>query len=348
MAQIHIDQWPVPIAAGRQRILEAALDAGVPFPHGCGTGECGGCKCQLLEGQVDMDRYSPAALSEAEHAQGLILACRARARSDVKIRWLSTAALPPPMVKFTARVARCAPVAHDVYVVSLAVPPGQAFHFNPGQFAKLRFGNLPARKYSMANQPGQNELEFHVRIVPGGQVSEHVAKRLRPGDSVKVRGPLGDAFWQGTDAGRDGPLLLLAGGTGLAPILSVLDAALRDGVKAEQIHLYHGVRSERDLYAQSRLNTRALEHGFRFTPVYSEQHHDSVRHGMLHEVIEQDFDDLSDASIYAAGPPPMVDAVKRVASDRRADPARLRADAFYASEPEKESLWARLTGWGDL
>jgi CDP-4-dehydro-6-deoxyglucose reductase/ferredoxin-NAD(P)+ reductase (naphthalene dioxygenase ferredoxin-specific) len=348
MAQIQISQWPRPIEAGRQRILEAALDAGVPFPHGCGTGECGSCKCQLSSGEVVMDAYSPGALSDEERSQGFILACRSRVVSDVKISWLSSSAVPKPMVKFDARVFMVAPVAHDVFVVTLATPPGQGFNFHPGQFAKLRFGKLPARKYSMASQPGQDLLEFHIRIVPDGMVSQHVATKLREGDTVEVRGPFGDAYWERLENAHTGPLVLLAGGTGLAPILSVLDAALKDGVPPEQVHLYHGVRAERDLYAESRLTSRAQEHGFRFTPVYSESARVSARKGFVHHVLEQDFHDLEHARIYVAGPPPMVDAVKASAEERGAHPSRIRADAFYASEPEKKSLWARLTGWGDL
>lgn len=348
MAQIQIAQWPQPIEAGRLRILEAALDAGVPFPHGCGTGECGSCKCKLLSGQVAMDAYSPGALSDAEREQGLILACRSRVVSDVKISWLSSAAIQQPMVKFNAKVFRVAPVAHDVFVVTLATPPGQGFSFHPGQFAKLRFGKLPARKYSMASQPGQDLLEFHIRIVPDGLVSQYVATKLREGETVEVRGPFGDAYWEGLEEAHTGPLVLLAGGTGLAPILSVLDAALKDGVAPEQIHLYHGVRAERDLYAESRLTARAQEHGFRFTPVFSETAREPARQGFVHQAMEQDFHNLAHARIYVAGPPPMVDAVKAAATQRGADPTRIRADAFYASEPEKKSLWARLTGWGDL
>ena len=347
MPQVNIEQWPQPIEAGRMRILEAALDAGVPFPHACGSGECGSCKCQLLSGEVRMDRYSPAALSDAERASGLILACRAQLLTDARISWLASAAAPKPMVKFNAKVQRVAPMAHDVYMVTLAVPPGVDYGFHPGQFAKLRFGKLPARKYSMASQPHRHLVEFHIRIVPGGVVSEHVATRLREGDSVELRGPFGEAYWEGASSVRHGPLLLVAGGTGLAPILSVLDAALGDGVPAEQVHLYHGVRSERDLYGLARLQTRARDHRFRFTPVYSESAAPAARSGFVHQALAEDFSDLAQARIYVAGPPPMVEAVKATVAQRGAKPSSVRADAFYASEPEKKSLWGRLTGWGD-
>ena len=348
MAQIHITQWPQPIEAGRLRILEAALDAGVPFPHGCGSGECGSCKCQLLSGEVTLDAHSPDALTPTEREQGLILACRARVVSDVKLRWLASAAAPQAMVKFSAKVTELSPAAHDVVVVRLASPPGLSFGFHPGQFAKLRFGKLPARSYSMASQPGQDLMEFHIRVVPGGTASQYVATRLKVGDSVEVRGPFGEAYWPGAEGVQRGPLLLLAGGTGLAPILSVLDAALKDGIEPQQIHVYHGVRHERDLYAGAKLVARARSHGFRFTPVYSEGDQTDARTGLLHEAVGEDFHDLADAHIFVAGPPPMVDAVKTTAQQRGASADRVRADAFYAAEPEKKSLWERLTGWGDL
>lgn len=346
MAIIHIDQWPQAIESGRSRILDAALDAGVPFPHGCGSGECGTCKCQLISGEVSHDRHSPEALSVEERAKGLILACRARPVTDVKLRWLSSQVTSQPAVKFDAMVSSVEPVAHDVYLVTLTTPPGPSFAFHPGQFASLRFGKLPARKYSMASQPHQDVLEFHIRIVPDGLVSQHVAAKLKVGDTVGVHGPFGDAYWEDAESASLGPLILLAGGTGLAPILSVLDAALKDGVPPQQIHLYHGVRTERDLYAKSRLTDQARQHGFSFTAVFSEGAQDLVRKGFLHEAMGEDFDNLAHARIYVAGPPPMVDAVKVTATQRGAELDRIRADAFHASEPEKKSFLARVTGWG--
>jgi naphthalene 1,2-dioxygenase ferredoxin reductase component len=348
MALIHIEQWPAPIEARRLRVLEAALDAGVPYPYGCGTGECGSCKTQLLSGDITLDRYSPEALSDEERAQGIILACRARVVSDVRLRWLSKVAAPLPLVKVAAKVSYVGRVAHDVMVVRLTPPGNQGFPFNPGQFAKLRFAKLPVRSYSMASQPNDPDLEFHIRIVPGGVVSDYVAKQLKPGETVEVRGPFGEAYWDDPDGARNGPLLLLAGGTGMAPIYSVLTAALNDGMPAEQIHVYHGVRGLRDLYADDRLSMRKSEHNFRFTPVFSMDQVDNSRQGLLHEAVGKDFRSLEDARIYVAGPPPMVDAVVDLATRLGASTSHIRADAFYAAEPEKKGMWERVTGWGGL
>lgn len=345
MSLIHITQWPRPVQAGRQRILEAALDAGVPFPHGCGSGECGSCKCELLGGDVTCDRYSPDALSEGERARGLILACRSRPVGDVQIRWLSEAT-PLPMVKADATVVGVKPVGQDVVVLTLRLPEHTAFHFHPGQFAKLRFGKLPSRSYSMANQPGEGKLVFHIRVLPDGVVSQHISGRLMIGDRVEVRGPFGDAYWQ--HGARPASLLLLAGGTGLAPILSVLDAALGDGTPAEQIHLYHGVRTPEDLYAGDLLSWRARQDGFRFVPVYSGSGGPQDRCGHLHEAVGQDFAMLTGALVHVAGPPPMVDAVRHLAARRGVSSSWIRADPFLPAQPEKKSLWERVTGWGSL
>lgn len=349
MSLIHISQWHQPIESGKLRVLEAALDAGVPFPHGCGSGECGTCKCQLLSGKVTMDKYSPDALSDTERAQGVILACRARPVSDVQLRWLSTAKLPLPIQKFKARVSHVGAIAHDVVMLVLTLQTGTKFPFRAGQYAKLRFGDLPTRSYSMASQPGERDIEFHIRMVPDGLVSQHVASEIEVGDVVEVRGPFGDAHWDDVEIAKKGPLLLLAGGTGLAPILSVLDAALGAGVPPNQIHVYHGVRRERDLYAGDLLRAGGEKRGFRFVPVFSEQvASGSDRSGNLHEAVAQDFPNLQFASIYVAGPPPMVDAVKQLSRQRGMDASRVRADAFYAAEPEKKGLWERVTGWSGL
>ncbi len=339
MTLIHICDRQEPIDAGRRHILEAALNAGIPFPHGCSSGECGSCKCELLEGEVRSDDYSPDALTTEECARGLILACRARPLGDVRIRCLDASALVP-VVKIDARVSGIDRVSHDVVIVTLKIPDSMSFQFRPGQFARLRFGKLAARSYSMANSSGQDHLLFHIRILPEGSVSQHVAAGLKPGDIVEVQGPFGDAYWLGP---TEGPLLLLAGGTGLAPILSVLGAALGDGQAPELIHLYHGVRTQADLYAGDWLWRHSREHKFRFVPVYSQGVDPQLRRMHPHDALAEDFDTLDSASIHVSGPPPMVEAVKTLAINRGAAAERIRADAFFAAAPEKTSLWQRLT-----
>jgi naphthalene 1,2-dioxygenase ferredoxin reductase component len=351
MPQVAIEQWPHAFELGRKRILEAALDAGVPFPHGCGTGECGSCKCRVLAGEVQMDAHSSEALSPAERADGLILACRARAKGDVRLVWLDEQAPPLPVARMKCRVSGLQRLAHDVMALHLALPPDAAFSHHPGQFVRLRFGKLPERSYSMAGLSDQGELVFHVRVVPQGAVSPHVASSLQLGDVVEVHGPFGDAYWKGCDSPR---LLLLGGGTGLAPVLSVLDAAIRDGFPADRIDLYHGVRTPADLYLGQALQQRAQAQGFRFVPTFLDASalpaagHGiaNARVGHLHEVVAADYSELQHVTIHAAGPPPMVEAVKALATARGCAAHRVLVDAFHAAPPAPKTFWARLTGRG--
>jgi NAD(P)H-flavin reductase/ferredoxin len=342
MAVIHIADWSEPVPAGRrQTILAAALDAGVPFPHVCGVGECGSCKCELQEGDVASDEYSPDALSDDERARGLILACRSRPLGDVRLRWLNNG-VPMPISTLQAEVASVERVTEDVMLLALQLADDAVFDFRPGQFAKLGFGRLPPRSYSMATQPRQRRLEFHIRVLRQGLVSGHVANALRRGDSVSVHGPFGDACWDAPPS--DEPLLLLGGGTGLAPMLSVLDAALADGQRPDRIHLYHGVRGESDLYAGGPLRLHAARQGFRFVPVYAQPADPGLRAMHLHQAVAEDFASLRGTRVYVCGPPPMVGAVKAMALERGAVPERIRADPFFAAEAPKRSLWQRITG----
>jgi len=346
MPVIHIADWSEPVQAGRrQTILAAALDAGVPFPHVCGVGECGSCKCELQEGDVATDECSPDALADDERARGLILACRSRPLGDVRLRWLNTTA-PMPVRTLPSQVASVERVTTDVVLLTLQLADDAVFDFRPGQFAKLSFARLPPRSYSMATQPRQRRLEFHIRVLPNGLVSGHVANTLRRGDTVSVHGPFGDACWDAPPS--DEPLLLLAGGTGLAPMLSVLDAALAHGQRPSRIHLYHGVRGEGDLYAGDPLRLLAARKGFRFVPVYAQPKDTGLRAMHLHQAVAEDFASLREARVYVCGPPPMVDAVKALALERGAEPRRIRADPFFAAEPPKRSLWQRMTGAAPL
>jgi naphthalene 1,2-dioxygenase ferredoxin reductase component len=340
MPNIHLPDWPNAIPVGRQSILDAALDAGVPFPHGCRSGECGGCKCTLVQGEVRRAACSPDALSAEEQAQGFILACRSHPITDVHVQWLASPAASPTRT-LQATVADVRHVTHDVVLLTLALPDGDALNFLPGQYAQLQFGRLPWRNYSMANQPNSHELTFHVRVVPDGRVSNHVATQTQRGDRVTVQAPMGHAVW---DAPSDAPLLLLAGGTGLAPMLSVLDAALLDGQSPDSIHLFHGARSAADLYALDSLTQRSTSQGFKFTTACALASDVGVPGQHLHEALAEHVQDFSQAKIYVAGPPPMVDAVKALALKRGAAAHHVHADAFYAAPPSKPSLWQRITG----
>ncbi|MBI1776773.1 MAG: 2Fe-2S iron-sulfur cluster binding domain-containing protein [Proteobacteria bacterium] len=325
---VTIRQWPEPIAAEPDRtILEAALAAGVPYPHGCRSGTCGACKSLLVAGEVILSPYSKFALSEAERRRGLILACRARAAAPVEVAWLE----PPDEVLHPVRLLGCrvvdlADLTHDIKRVTLAIETGRPFTFAAGQYASLTFPGQAPRDYSMANRPSEARLDFHIRRMVGGAASRFVTSALQMGDGVGLEGPFGQCYLR--EAHR-GPILALAGGSGLAPIKSIVETALAHG-QSQPIHLYFGVRSERDLYLEEHFRRLARDFpNLTVHPVLSEPEPGTLRRtGMLHQAVAADFADLAGAKAYVAGPPVMVEAVAPVLLERGLRSEDLHADPF--------------------
>ncbi len=354
MATITIEQWGKPIECGKQRILDAALDAGVPYPHGCASGECGSSKSQVISGEVVMDRYSPGALTDAERAQGQILACRARCTTDATVRWLSEADAGQAVQTISAKVTSVSALAHDVMCLRVE---STGLSFKPGQFAKIKIGTLPQRSYSMAGLPSDGQLEFHVRVLPNGAVSQHIANTVRAGETIQVQAAFGEATWD-KNLAPEGKLLLLAGGTGMAPILSILRAALGDSFPGERIHVFHGVRCAKDAYANTQLQALAKQHGFKFDTICSDEVVDGKPPAMLHQAVAIAYPRLSNAQVFTAGPPPMVDAVVSLTREWGLASTQVRADAFYAADiappsesamaqtvPAKKGFLQRVMGW---
>jgi naphthalene 1,2-dioxygenase ferredoxin reductase component len=313
-----------------QTILEAALAAGVDYPFGCQSGNCGACKSRLLVGEVLLAPYSEFALTDDERAQGLILACRAEPQMDCQVAWLELEeTVQHPLRQLDCRVAELRQATHDIRIVRLAVEAGGPFTFSAGQYAAITFDGYPPRDFSMANRPDEPLLEFHVRTMEGGTVSHFVAKGLKLGDRVRVEGPMGLAWLR---ENHTGPILAVAGGSGLAPIKSIVERALQKGM-AQPIALYFGVRDERDLYYDDRFVALELKHpNFRFIPVLSEPRGPTqLRTGMLSEAVAQDLSNLDGWKCYLAGPPIMVETVSEVCRrlDLRAED--LHADPFYAA-----------------
>jgi ferredoxin-NAD(P)+ reductase (naphthalene dioxygenase ferredoxin-specific) len=318
---------PVPAEAG-DTILESLLRAGVPFPFSCQAGNCGTCKCELLAGEVHELEHSEHALSREERAKGIILACRTQVWDDTAVRRIDT----EDLVMHPSRVMRCRVLAldeltHDIRGLRLAIEAGGPFNFSAGQYAQLEFAPGLSRHYSMANTPSESELAFHVRHMPGGRTSAYVASQLRIGDRIKVSGPLGVAYLRERHAG---PVLLIAGGSGLAPIESILRKLLNDE-PARPVTLYFGVRGERDLYHEPLLGDLAARHAsFTYHVVLSEQKGArDRRYGLVHEAVDADLRDAEGLMAYLAGPPVMVEAATALLAARGFAPSQIHADAFY-------------------
>jgi len=317
---------PVPVEAG-DTILASLLRAGVPFPFSCQAGNCGTCKCELVSGDVLELEHSEHALAPEERAKGIVLACRTQVWDDAVVRRIDAEEL----VLHPSRVMRCRVLAledltHDIKGVRLAIEVGGPFIFSAGQYAQLEFAPGLSRHYSMASTPQEAELAFHIRHMPAGRTSAYVATQLKVGDKVKVSGPLGVAYLRESHAG---PALLVAGGSGLAPVQSILCTMLERG-HAAPVTLYFGVRSERDLYHEALLKDLAARHpNFSYQVVLSEQKGaPGRRYGLVHQVIELP-QDAAGVMAYLAGPPVMVEAATALLGSRGLAPRQIHADAFY-------------------
>ena len=310
-----------------ETVLSAALAAGIPYPHSCQAGRCGACKSRLLQGEVELLPHSRFALSPEERSEGLVLACRSLPRSDLSITWqLQLEASPQVGHRHASVIAKHA-IAPDVLRLVLRSRHGQ-FRFLPGQYYELGFAGSPVRTYSPASQPDSEEIEFHIRVLPGGAASTALAERLTPGDSVAITGPFGSAYLRET---HPGPLLLLAASSGLAPIRSILDRALLV-TPSRQIRLYYSVRSRDDGYLWGYLDHLAERHtNLCVEPIVTRDQAGRPLGRRLPEVLRHVFahGDLSGWEVHAAGPEPFVEAMRVAAIELAAND--VYADAFVTS-----------------
>lgn len=313
-----------------ETILAGALRHGYMLPYSCRTGSCGTCKGTLVSGAIDYGTYEEKALSPAERAAGKALFCQAVPRADIVIHQREIAAAEDIAIKtLPCRVVAMERVAHDVMVLSLKPPQTERLAFLAGQYIDILLRDGNRRSFSLANPPQQNDvLQIHVRHVPGGAFTAHVFTRMKEKDIVRFRGPLG-VFFLRPDS--DLPLILVAGGTGFAPIKSMLEDAASKGV-TRPMHLYWGVRARRDLYMHTLVQGWAQARpGFRYTPVLSEPAADDAwtgRTGWVHAAVLADYPDLRGHEVYASGPPPMVAAIRATFPRHGLPEERLYYDSF--------------------
>ena len=319
-----------------ESILDAALRQGVPLPYGCRNGTCGACRGKVLAGRVGLPGGAVRrGLTEREARAGWTLLCQARAASDVRIAARANDA-GSGVRTLPARVAAKRLLCHDVMEVRLQLPPTERLRYRAGQYVDVLLRDGRRRAFSLANCPLDDEfLVLHVRRVPGGAFSGRVFDALEERSLLRVQGPLGSFHLR---TGSDRPVVFLAGGTGFAPIKAIIENALLEPTGRE-MHLYWGVRSERDLYLPGLPREWAKAHPrFHFVPVLSEPGSDrtgagSGRTGLVHEAVLADFPDLSGHEVYASGPPPMVAAAREVFPEHGLDLERLFFDSFdYAHE----------------
>ena len=294
-------------------LLQALQEAQVPMSYSCMAGRCGTCRCRVQTGDA--------------RDEGFVLACQTCLTESCTVE------IPEPdeVVVHPARIVKGTVVAiealtHDIR--RLVVRPAKPIEFSPGQYVQLQFTPAHIRPYSMAGLSGDEVFEFHVRLVPDGRVTGYIAHELKVGDSVRVSGPLGSAYLRRQ---HDGPMLCVAGGTGLAPILSILRGVVAQGM-ANPVHLYFGVRSPRDVYGLPALHALQRAHPALNVQVVVASGADPAtqRSGLVTDAIERDHGDLAGWRAYLCGSPPMVEAATVVVRRKGIEAAHIYADAFYS------------------
>jgi CDP-4-dehydro-6-deoxyglucose reductase, E3 len=296
-----------------QSILQAGLDAGFMMPYSCRTGVCRTCRGTLREGKVDYGAVHPTYLPDSDKAKGYALLCQAKPLSDVIVEvheLTGMAGIRPRLIP--CRVEKIERPAPDVAILDLRLPMNENFRFLAGQYIDILLKDAKRRSYSIANPPrpeGVTALQVHVRHTPGGLFTDRVFSTLKERELLRFEGPLGTFFLREES---DRPIVMVASGTGFAPIKAMCENALERGMK-RPITLYWGCRAKRDLYLLD-VPASWKHEGFKFIPVLSDPTPEcqwTGRTGFVHRAVMQDFPHLSGVQVYACGAPVMVDAARR-------------------------------------
>ena len=321
-----------------EAILTAAIRQGIGLPYGCKDGACGSCKCRMLEGRVIHGAHQQKALSDAEEAQGLILACQAAPQTDVVIEARTVPGAGEfPIRKMPARVMAIARPAGDVAILQLQLPANDAFQFRAGQYVEVILRDGSRRSYSMANAPHtlaeKPMIELHLRHLPGGKFTDHVFGAMKEKEILRLEGPFGSFFLR---EDNEQPMVLLASGTGFAPIKAILEHMAHTGSQRQAV-LYWGARSRADLYLHDWAEAAAARMpNLRYVPVLSDAKPEdgwTGRTGFVHHAVMHDLPDLMHHEVYACGAPIMVESAQRDFVMR----CGLPDDAFFADSFTSEA-----------
>jgi propane monooxygenase reductase subunit len=320
-----------------ETVLNGAFRQGLMLMHGCKEGQCGACKSFLLEGEVDLDRYSTFALPDYELEEGWTLLCRAHAVEDLEVELINydEEILTSGVALRTARarVEAIEELTRDIRRLVLKIDDGE-MPFRSGQYVDIGIpGTEDSRSFSMANLPNDDgRLEFMIKLYPGGVFSSLLADgALQVGDMLDVTGPYGVFTLRDTDR----PILFIGGGAGMAPILSLLRFMVEQGVERPAVY-YYGAREEQDLFHLEELTAlQAVLPGFRFVPALSDSAWTGET-GLITDVVERSEQGLDGVDAYLCGPPPMVDAAQEMLMRLGVDEARIHYDKFTTTANTEE------------
>jgi propane monooxygenase reductase component len=323
-----------------ETILNGAFRQGVMLMHGCKEGQCSACKSFLLDGEVDLDKYSTFALPDFEEAEGWTLLCRAHAYSDLEVELINYdeevlhGGTAPRTVQTI--VTAVAPLTHDIRLLRLKVQDDEPFTFRPGQYVDIRIPDHEDehRSFSMANTTSvPNELEFMIKLYPGGRFSGLLQEeKVSVGDVLDVTGPYGVFTLRSSSPRR---LVFIGGGAGMAPILCLLRSMAELGVERPATY-YYGARTPTDLFHLEELGGlgRRLP-TLTFVPALSEAGNGdgwTGETGLITDVVERREEDLAEVDAYLCGPPPMVDAAIALLEAKGVPEEHIYFDKFTTTE----------------
>jgi len=313
-----------------ETVADAAYRQGINIPLDCRDGACGTCKCFAEAGRYDLGQdYIEDALSEEEAQQGYVLTCQMRAESDCVVRVPASSEIcKTQQASFEASISAVRQLSDSTIALSIKGESLSQLAFLPGQYVNLRVpGSEQSRAYSFSSLPRDGEVSFLIRNVPGGLMSSFLTGLAKAGDSMTLAGPLGSFYLR--EIRR--PLLLLAGGTGLAPFTAMLEKIAEQG-SAHPLHLIYGVTHDHDLVELDRLEAFAARiPNFSFSACVASPDSQYPHKGYVTQHIEPGHLNDGEVDIYLCGPPPMVEAVGQFIRERGIQPANFYYEKFAAS-----------------
>jgi CDP-4-dehydro-6-deoxyglucose reductase, E3 len=316
-----------------ETVLDAALNQGVNLPYGCRSGFCGECKGKIINGQVSYQEQ-PANLSEEDQVQGYAFLCSCKPESNLEIDIELVVETSSIEIKtMPCRIQSMQKVADDVLILSLKLPAEEGLQFLPGQYIDILLENGKKRSFSLANPPHNDGfMELHVRHVPGGIFTDQLFSTIKEMDILRIEGPHGNFFYR---EATERPIILVAGGTGFAPIKSIIEHLIEEKMMLP-IYLYWGVRTQADLYMDELAAKWQQDFpNIQYVPVLSEAKNDQQwngKTGFVHQSVCDDFNDLSSYDIYACGPPIMTTSAEQAFKKKGLKEGHFFSDSFDYAE----------------
>lgn len=317
-------------ATGHETVADAAYRQGINIPLDCRDGACGTCKCKAESGRYDLgDNFIEDALSEDEIAEGYVLTCQMRAESDCVIRIPASSQLcKTEQASFEAAISDVRQLSASTIALSIKGESLSRLAFLPGQYVNLKVpGSEQSRAYSFSSLQKDGEVSFLIRNVPGGLMSSFLTNLAKAGDSMTLAGPLGSFYLRPIQR----PLLLLAGGTGLAPFTAMLEKIAEQGSE-HPLHLIYGVTNDFDLVELDRLQALAARiPNFTFSACVANPDSQYPQKGYVTQHIEPRHLNDGDVDVYLCGPPPMVEAVSQYVREQGITPVNFYYEKFAAA-----------------